>query len=134
MKPDILTRDNIKHLIDQFYNKVQQDGLIGVYFTEVAKVDWNHHLPQMYDFWESILFSKNVFNGNPMRKHIELNEKRKLDLAHFEHWLLLFHSTTDELFEGANATRIKEYAAIIKENLTARVLNRTEIAEPRPNT
>jgi hemoglobin len=65
-----------------------------------------------------------------MRKHIELNAKQPLAIEHFDHWLQLFTSTTDEIFSGQNSEKIKQYAAIIKENLSARVLTKNQIGEP----
>jgi hemoglobin len=55
MKPDITTPDDIRTLIDAFYEKVQSDDLIGYIFNDVANVDWSHHLPVMYAFWEFLL-------------------------------------------------------------------------------
>jgi hemoglobin len=130
MKQDLVNRKDIEKLVNTFYDKVKTDHKISIFFNEVAKVNWVEHLPQMYDFWESILFSKNVFNGNPMRKHIELNAKQPLAIEHFDHWLQLFTSTTDEIFSGQNSEKIKQYAAIIKENLSARVLTKNQIGEP----
>ena len=130
MKKDIINRKDIEKLVNTFYDKVKVDHKIGIFFNEIAKVNWDEHLPQMYDFWESILFSRNVFSGNPMRKHIELNAKQPLSIEHFDHWLQLFQGTTDKLFAGQNSKKIKQYAAIIKENLSARVLTKNEIIEP----
>lgn len=124
MKTDILDREDIQKLINEFYKLVEKDDLIGQYFTEVAKVDWSHHLPQMYDFWESILFAKSVFKGNPMRVHMELNQKQALTFKHFDHWLKLFTNTIDSMYAGINATKLKEYAGIIKENLSQRVVGK----------
>ncbi len=124
MKTDINNRQDIQKLVDQFYNHVKIDSTIGDFFTMVAQVNWDKHLPQMYDFWESILFSKNVFSGNPMKKHKELSQKRPLKMAHFEHWIGIFNATVDNLFIGENATRIKKNAAIIKENLATRTINK----------
>jgi len=54
MKTDIENRNDLILLVDTFYKEVQQNNTIGPIFTETAKVDWSHHLPKMYDFWESI--------------------------------------------------------------------------------
>ncbi len=131
MKVDILTRQDIQVLVDSFYKKVEVDKMIGHYFNDVAKVDWAHHLPQMYDFWESILFAKSIFKGNPMKKHMELHHNQPLTTEHFNHWLELFIQTVDSLFIGSNANKIKEYAGIIKENLALRVINQEWISEPK---
>lgn len=123
MKKDINNRHDIEILVNNFYAKVKQDAIIGKFFTEVVKLDWNEHMVQMYDFWESILFNKSIFSGNPLKKHKELNQKSPLNIIHFEHWIKLFNNNVDELFCGENAIRIKQNAGIIKENLAARTLN-----------
>ncbi len=122
MKHDILNRNDIVTLINNFYTKVKQDQSIGYFFTDVAAIDWDHHLPQMYDFWESLLFSKSLFSGNPMKKHIELNNKSPLTEKHFEQWIKLFNLAVDSSFEGVNSNRIKNYALTIQENLISRIL------------
>jgi hemoglobin len=56
MKKDIADRKDIEQLINSFYDKVRADELIGYIFNDVANVDWPHHMPVMYDFWEGIIF------------------------------------------------------------------------------
>ncbi|WP_316803882.1 group III truncated hemoglobin [Pedobacter nototheniae] len=113
MKKDILNRQDIILLVDTFYNKVEQNTQIGPIFTEVAKVNWAHHLPKMYDFWESILFGKAIYKGNPMLTHFALREKTSLKEEEFNAWKSLFYQTVDELFEGKNADTIKQKAQSI---------------------
>lgn len=55
MKKDISTPQDVKTLVDAFYNDVKSDPVIGYIFTDVAKVDWDEHLPRMYKFWEFAL-------------------------------------------------------------------------------
>ena len=73
MKKDIDNRADIIALVDTFYQNVALNKQIGPIFTDIAKVDWSHHLPKMYDFWESILFGKAIYKGNPMLSHFALN-------------------------------------------------------------
>ncbi len=110
---DISNREDIQLLIDTFYKKVQSNDTIGYFFNDVAQVDWEAHLPKMYDFWETILFHKHVYKGNPMKKHILLHQLEKLEKQHFDEWLLLFHTTIDELFKGENAENAKNRARSI---------------------
>ncbi|RTL10738.1 MAG: group III truncated hemoglobin [Neisseriaceae bacterium] len=117
---DIQNRDDIVNLINKFYETVQNDNQIGHFFNDVAKVDWSHHLPQMYNFWESLLLGKKTYTGNPMRKHIELAKLAPLKHEHFERWIEIFSQTVDDLFKGDNANRIIEYAKTIRENLELR--------------
>ena len=113
MKIDISNRADIIFLVDTFYTKVQQNTKIGPIFTKIAKVDWSHHLPKMYDFWESILFGKAVYKGNPMLTHFALREKANMHQEEFNTWKKLFFETVDELFEGEYAEMIKQKAQSI---------------------
>lgn len=113
IKKDICNRNDIILLVDTFYTKVQENNLIGPIFTEIVKVDWSHHLPKMYDFWESILFGKAVYKGNPMLTHFDINKKISLQNTEFETWKTLFFNTVDELFNGEQAELIKQKAQSI---------------------
>ena len=46
-KKDISTPEDIKIVVDAFYNDVKSDTVIGYFFTDVAEVDWEEHLPRM---------------------------------------------------------------------------------------
>ena len=52
MKTDIQSRADIELLINTFYDKVKNDDVIGYIFNNVVNVNWEHHLPIMYNFWE----------------------------------------------------------------------------------
>jgi hemoglobin len=113
MKTDIKNRSDIEKLINAFYDKIKIDSKIGYFFNDVAKVNWEKHLPRMYDFWENVIFSTGDFVGNPMAKHKELHQKSTMTEAHFQHWNALFNETVDELFIGEKAEEIKQRAANI---------------------
>lgn len=112
---DIENREDIELLIDTFYSKVKEDDLIGVFFTEVIKLDWDEHIPTICDFWESTLFGTAEYNRNPMIKHIELNDKKELTEAHFNRWLSIWEDTIRNNFEGKKADEtIKRASQIAK--------------------
>jgi hemoglobin len=116
MKPDITTSEDIRTLIDVFYEKVQSDELIGYIFNDVAHVDWSHHLPVMYAFWEFLLLgTPDAYRGNPIQKHFELHAKHRLKAEYFDRWLALFQGTIDELFDGPTAKDAKFRAFAIAE-------------------
>ncbi len=110
---DLQTRDHVKVMVHKFYEKATRDDRLGPIFNDVAQVDWDHHLPRMYDFWESILFGTAQFDGNPMDTHIRLNQKVALTPDLFERWLHLFFETVDEHFEGPKAEEAKNRAQSI---------------------
>jgi hemoglobin len=116
MKPDISTSADIRILIDTFYEKVQTDVVIGYIFNEIAHVNWAHHLPIMYAFWEFLLLdTPDAYRGNPIQKHLDLHQKIPLKAEYFDRWLSLFQTTVDELFEGPMADNAKFRAFAISE-------------------
>jgi hemoglobin len=110
VKKDIKNREDIMILVNSFYNHVKRDKLIGPIFNDAAKIDWNTHLPKMYDFWETVLLGTGSYSGNTLKKHLDLNNHFKLLGSHFDHWLILFKTTIDELFEGPTAQQAKNKA------------------------
>jgi hemoglobin len=115
---EIESRADIDRLMNVFYARALVDPVIGYIFTDVAKLDLEHHLPIIGDFWESMLFGTPAYQKhgrNPMLVHKELHLKSQLTREHFERWLEIFTTTTDELFKGENADHIKIRAAAIAE-------------------
>jgi hemoglobin len=100
MKKDIETRGDIEHLMEQFYQKLIPDTIVGYIFTDVAKLNLSEHLPVLADFWEIILLGTGNYKGNVMLKHLELNNKTALLPEHFERWKKLFFETLKELYSG----------------------------------
>lgn len=113
MKKDITNKPDIELLVNTFYDKVKTNKIIGHIFNDVAKVDWEHHLPKMYSFWASLLLGEHCFSGNPMQKHIALSKLTTMSEVEFSEWLSFFIQTTDELFEGEKAEEAKTRAANI---------------------
>lgn len=107
---EIESRKDIQLMVDTFYSKVQEDEALNQIFNVIAKVDWESHLPKMYDFWETLLFHKVSYKGNPMRIHKLLHEMHPLKKEDFEKWLVLFCETIDELFVGDRAELAKSRA------------------------
>ncbi|MCC3159167.1 group III truncated hemoglobin [Hymenobacter sp. 15J16-1T3B] len=101
--PDIQTEADIQALVDWFYDKVNQDELLGPVFNDVAAVHWPAHLPTMYDFWSSILLGTARYKGRPFPKHLAL----PIEKPHFQRWLQLFYQTVAENFAGPKAEEAK---------------------------
>lgn len=110
---DLTTADDIKLLVNSFYEKVGQDELIGYIFTDVAKVNWDLHLPKMYDFWEAVLLGEKGFKGNTMEVHFKINQAHPLEEKHFERWKAIFFATLDEYFDGPKTAEAKQKAQSI---------------------
>ncbi len=112
MKKQLENRDDVILMVDDFYAKVRQDPSIGPIFTDIAKVDWEQHLPKLYNFWCDLLFGEQNYRGRPFPPHIPLNLERQ----HFERWLYLFIETVDAHFEGLKAEEVKQRALRIAQN------------------
>ncbi len=122
MKTDIKNREDIEKLINTFYEKVKLDKTIGYFFSEVVAVNWEKHLPKMYDFWENVIFNTGVYEGNPMQQHQNLHKKSPLSKEHFDQWLFLFRNTVDQLFEGEKAEQAKQRATSIATVMQIKIL------------
>ncbi len=122
MKKDIENKEDIKLLVNCFYDKVKADPLIGFIFTDIVKVHWERHLPVMYDFWENTLFYTGGYIGNPMEMHQRLNQLIPLTAEHFRQWTRLFTSTVDELFIGEKAELAKQRAISISTVMQIKII------------
>jgi hemoglobin len=110
---DLSSREDIVCLVDRFYTRVQADALLGPIFTDVAHVDWDVHLPKMYDFWCSVLFGAADFKGNPLAVHLALGRITPLTSREFDRWVALFRETVDEVASGPIAEDAKRRAVRI---------------------
>ena len=121
MKKDIENREDIRLLVDAFYQRVKEDDTIGFIFTDVVRMNWEKHLPVMYDFWDNALFYTGTYSGNPMNLHRHLHHIRPLDSKHFKRWVDLFVETIDEYFEGEKADlarqRARSIATVMEEQI-----------------
>lgn len=97
---DIQTRKDIELLMTTFYEKVKKDDTIGYIFNDIARVNWDHHIPIICDFWETLLLDAASYKKNAMAVHYDLNRKVTFEEKHFQRWLFLFNETLDELFSG----------------------------------
>lgn len=101
---DIETRDDIKIMVDSFYEKAKIDSLIAEFFEDL---DWDEHLPRIYSFWSNLLLNDGSYKGNPMIPHVKLARKKMLEKEHFERWVKIFQLNVDELFSGTIADMAK---------------------------
>jgi hemoglobin len=99
----ILTLEDIKLLVDTFYEKVREDQLLAPVFNEKIQDRWPEHLGKMYTFWQTILLGEHTYFGSPFLPHAKL----PVEHEHFSRWLALFGETIDTLFTGQKAEEAK---------------------------
>ncbi|NLR90898.1 group III truncated hemoglobin [Flammeovirga sp. SR4] len=110
MMHDLKDREDVILLVNTFYEKVRAHEELGPFFDEIVKINWDTHLPRMYDFWESNLFFVSKYKGNPVVVHQNVDKKGTIEQKHFGFWLQLWFNTIDELFDGENAQLLKSRA------------------------
>ncbi len=104
---EIISIEDIKKLVDTFYDKVRRDELLGPIFDEKIGDRWPQHLQKMYSFWQTILLGEHTYFGTPFPPHANL----PVTGEHFQQWMKLFKETLDENFKGENAEEAKFRAA-----------------------
>jgi hemoglobin len=111
LKKDIKTRADVFLLVSVFYEKVKQDDLLGPFFIHRIE-NWDEHLDRLTTFWESSLFLKTKYLGDPLKAHINVDKDHNNAITelHFGVWLNLWYQTIDELFEGDYAQNAKRRA------------------------
>lgn len=124
MRKEITERADIETLVQTFYKSVRADQTIGYIFNDIVQVDWDEHMPVMYDFWETVLFGKMAYKGNPMIKHIALNLKVKLTEEHFERWIEIWEETVSTLFSGEIAENAIDKANMMKHLMVTKIVHK----------
>lgn len=118
---DIESREDIAHLMREFYGRMFKDEVMGPIFIDVAQLDLEAHLPIMCDFWELQLFQKPGYRGGMMMVHFELHMKTELEHHHFMRWLDYWYETLDAHFNGPRATWAKTVASRVGRNMSQRL-------------
>ena len=116
-RTEILTLDDIKLLVDIFYDRIREDELLAPIFSERIQDKWPIHLEKMYKFWQTVLLQEHTYFGSPFPPHAQL----PVGHEHFAAWLALFNKTVDELFTGEKATEAKWRAEKMAELFEAKI-------------
>ncbi|HEX6364903.1 MAG TPA: group III truncated hemoglobin [Agromyces sp.] len=125
MPNDLTDRTDVEELVTAFYRTAFADPLIGPIFTEVARMDLDHHLPIMCDFWETVLFRAGLYSRNALQVHYVLNARHPLTEEHFDRWLSLWTETVDDRFVGEKAELAKTQATRIAGSMQRRLAGRS---------
>lgn len=97
---DIRNIEDIKTLINSFYDKIRKDDLLADIFNHIIQDNWPKHLEKMYRFWQTVLLSEHTYTGSPFVPHAKMQIERE----HFSKWIELFTNTVDENFKGPKAS------------------------------
>ena len=124
MKNDIVNREDIYLIVNEFYKKLLTDDNMKHFFEKFNQADeLEKHLQILVDFWDNIIFFSGTYQRNAMLPHIELNKEKPFKKLHFDLWLSHFHQTIDEYFIGNNAHTAKNRATSIATVMQLKTLN-----------
>ncbi|MEE9347473.1 MAG: group III truncated hemoglobin [Robiginitomaculum sp.] len=91
-----ITQADIDLLMAQFYKIIRRDEVLAPIFAQRIDSDntaWDEHTAHIGKFWASIFLREQRFEGNPMRKHLNLEG---ITPEHFTRWLFLFADAAQE--------------------------------------
>lgn len=100
---DITHLDDIKLLVNTFYDNIRKDALLKDIFEGIIEDRWPAHLEKMYRFWQTVLLEEHTYLGSPFPPHAQM----PIGPAHFARWKVLFFETVDGLFSGEVADEAK---------------------------
>jgi len=124
MKNDIVNREDIYLIVNEFYKKLLMDENMNHFFEKFNQTnELEKHLQILVDFWDNILFYSGTYQRNAMLPHIELNKEKPFKELHFNIWLNYFHQTIDENYIGNNANIAKNRATSIATIMKLKTLN-----------
>ena len=117
---DIESSDDVRHLVDSFYDRVRRDEVLGPVFNTII-TDWSYHLPILYSFWEMILLGTGGYTGQVIAKHIAVHQQVPLGEAHFGRWLELWEETLAENFSGPRADEARKRAHLMMDLIKLKI-------------
>ena len=94
------SEDQISHLVELFYSRVQTDDLIGPVFERFVR-NWDHHHETLKNFWSTQLLGAGTYQGNGYVAH----QRLPLEEEHFARWLTIWEQTAAEVLPTALAQR-----------------------------
>jgi hemoglobin len=115
----LVTEEQISLLVDQFYDKVRADALLGPIFDQAIGDSWALHLVKMKAFWSSVMLASRTYKGNPMMAHLALP---RLGREHFDRWLEIWRETTPQICSEPAASLFVEKAEMIGERLLTSIV------------
>ena len=110
----LVSEQQIRQLVDLFYEKVRADPDLGPIFERVIRDEWGAHLQKMYDFWSSVMLTTGRYKGQPVVIHKRVEG---LEIELFDRWLALFGESCAEVLDDETAGFFWRKAVRIAESL-----------------
>lgn len=122
----IKNKEDVYLLVNIFYKKIKKDPLLGPIFKKnIHPNEWDNHIKKLTDFWVTCLFGIAEYKGNPVKKHLKVDNSidNQLDQKHFGRWLYLWYTTIDSIYNCPLSQRAKYMARNIASTQQMIILN-----------
>ena len=120
-----ITVDKIRAMVELFYARTQQDGLLGPIFEQRVE-NWDDHYEKMTRFWSSATMRAGTYSGRP----IEAHRFGGFTKAHFDRWIELFTKSTHDIFEPSDAAIFVKLGKNMASSISMRIgVGRLELNE-----
>jgi hemoglobin len=123
----LVSEQQIRRLVDRFYEKVRADPDLGPIFERALQDDWGRHLQKMYDFWSSVMLTTGRYKGEPVTVH---NRIDGMEIWLFDRWLALFGESCAEVLDDETAGLFWRKAVRIAESLKLALFYRPDRTWP----
>lgn len=115
--PDLDTASQIDRFVHLFYERLLADPALAPYFTDVAGISLDAHLPLISAYWQKMLLGERRYQRHTMARHRQLHARRALGGAQHEAWLGHFFAVTEAHFSGPKTDQARRVAARVMDNL-----------------
>ncbi len=88
-----VTSDEIRVMVERFYEHARDDELLGPIFAQRVD-DWDTHYDTMTRFWSSAVLRAGTYSGRPIEKH----RIEGLTTQHFVNWVERFSDVVTQEF------------------------------------
>lgn len=118
MQDQIITRKNIRSMMDRFYSQILKDEIVADFFIdklgdEMISDEWQNHLNLLTDFWASTILGEQSYSGQPVKPHLHMEGLKR---ETFERWLELFFESVDKYYTKEPADIFKAKSESIANN------------------
>lgn len=129
MPTDKIKEEQIRAVLERFYDSVRRDASLGPPFSVVT--DWDEHLDRLSDFWSALMLTSGRYKGNPVALHLVHAESIRPEM--FPRWLDLWAEATNNLLPPTLAIEMQTKARKVAARLSLALHGRPEEACSKPS-
>tara|TARA_A100000171_G_scaffold52112_2_gene69086 strand:+ start:5642 stop:6076 length:435 start_codon:yes stop_codon:yes gene_type:complete len=111
-----VTTDEIRVMVERFYEHARDDELLGPIFAQRVQ-DWDTHYDTMTRFWSSAVLRAGTYSGRPIEKH----RIEGLTTQHFVNWVERFTHVVEHEFGPERAEVFIELSKRMAASIAMRI-------------